>query len=68
MLPHFPKLYEKTPSKGSNLGRIIREAPRQSEIKRGGKGQAPQFLSCQKHNLSNLQRNLIVLHSHFPLS
>lgn len=68
VLPHFPKLDETTPSVWSNLGHIIREAPRQGEIKRGGRGQAPQFLSCQKHNLSNLQRNLIVLHSHFPLS
>lgn len=68
ILSHFPKLNETTPSKWSNLGRIIREAPRQGEIKRGGRGQAPHFLPCQKHNLSNLQRNLIVLHSHFPLS
>lgn len=68
VLPHFPKLNETTPSKWSNLGRIIREAPRQGEIKWGGRGQAPHFLPCQKYNLSNPQRNLIVLHSHFPLS
>lgn len=67
-LPHFPKLNETTPSMWSNLGRIIREAPKQGEIKRGGKGQAPQFLSWQKHDLSNLQRNLIIFHSHFLLS